>query len=106
MLKPKEKNEEVKWKMLSSVNSIESIKKENKPVMIDFMRTGAQCKELDEYTYTNPDIIELSKSFNTIKIDLTKKMKNYLKYKIKGLPVVIFMDSKGNEKEDLRVTGF
>jgi thiol:disulfide interchange protein DsbD len=109
MLKPKEINEEVKWKMLSSVNSIEeSIKKENKPVMIDFYADWcAQCKELDEYTYTNPDIIELSKSLNTIKIDLTKENESITsKYKIKGLPVVIFMDSNGNEKEDLRVTGF
>lgn len=109
MLKPQEVSEEVKWKMLSSVEAIDkSIIDEKKPVMIDFYADWcAQCKELDEYTYTNPDIVELSQSLNTIKIDLTKENESITnKYNIKGLPVVIFMNSKGEEYEELRVTGF
>jgi len=109
MLKPQQANEEVKWKMLTSVESIDkSISDENKPVMIDFYADWcAQCKELDEYTYTNPVIVELSQSLNTIKIDLTKENESITnKYNIKGLPVVIFMSSKGEEYKELRVTGF
>ncbi len=76
--------------------------------MIDFYADWcAQCKELDEYTYTNSEVIELSKSFNNIKIDLTKENEGITnKYDIKGLPVVLFMDQNGNEIKDLRVTGF
>lgn len=109
MLKPAEINESVNWKMLSSVESIDnSIKSENKPVMIDFYADWcAQCKELDEYTYTNSEIIEMSKSLNTIKVDLTKENESITdKYGIKGLPVVIFLDQSGTEYKDLRVTGF
>jgi len=109
MLKPQEASEEVKWKMLSSIESIDkSISEENKPVMIDFYADWcAQCKELDEFTYTNPEIVELSQSLNTIKIDLTKENESITnKYNIKGLPVVIFMSSKGEEYKELRVTGF
>lgn len=109
MLKPAENNESVNWKMLASVESIDnSIKSENKPVMIDFYADWcAQCKELDEYTYTNSEIIELSKSLNTIKVDLTKENVSITdKYGIKGLPVVIFLDQSGKEYKDLRVTGF
>jgi len=109
MLKPQEANEEVKWKMLTSVESIDqNISSEKKPVMIDFYADWcAQCKELDQFTYTNPEIVELSKSLNTIKIDLTKENESITnKYNIKGLPVVIFMNSKGEEYKDLRVTGF
>lgn len=109
MLKPSETNEEVNWKMMNSVESIESsIKSENKPVMIDFYADWcAQCKELDEYTYTDPEIVELSKSLNTIKVDLTKENESITnKYNIKGLPVVIFLDTDGSEYKELRVTGF
>ncbi|MDZ4712342.1 MAG: protein-disulfide reductase DsbD [bacterium] len=109
MLKPEGAAEEVKWKTLTSVESIDqSIVNENKPVMIDFYADWcAQCKELDEYTYKNSEIVELSKDLNTIKIDLTKENESITnKYNIKGLPVVIFMNSKGEEYKDLRVTGF
>lgn len=109
MLKPAENIESVNWKMLTSVESIDnSIKSENKPVMIDFYADWcAQCKELDEFTYTDPEIVELSKSFNTIKVDLTKENESITnKYGIKGLPVVVFLDPSGVEIPDLRVTGF
>lgn len=109
MLRPQGENQEVKWKLLTSVEEMEkSIKTENKPIMIDFYADWcAQCKELDEYTYTNPEIIELSESLNNIKIDLTKENESITeKFNIKGLPVVIFMNSKGEEIKELRVTGF
>lgn len=109
MLKPQQANEEVNWKILTSVEAIDkSVSEENKPVMIDFYADWcAQCKELDEYTYTNPEIVELSQSLNTIKIDLTKENESITnKYNIKGLPVVIFLSSKGEEYKELRVTGF
>ncbi|MEO6693674.1 MAG: protein-disulfide reductase DsbD [Ignavibacteria bacterium] len=109
MLKPQQTSEEVNWKVLSSLESInKSIAEENKPVMIDFYADWcAQCKELDEYTYTNPEIVELSSSLNNIKIDLTKENSEITdKFGIKGLPVVIFMNSKGEEYKELRVTGF
>lgn len=109
MLKPAESNEEVNWKMMNSVESIESsVKSENKPVMIDFYADWcAQCKELDEYTYTDPEIVELSKSLNAIKVDLTKENESITnKFNIKGLPVVVFLDPAGSEYKELRVTGF
>jgi thioredoxin:protein disulfide reductase len=109
ILKPESHEAKVDWAMLNSVESIEStIKSKNVPIMIDFYADWcAQCKELDKYTYTDKNVADLSKSFNTIKIDLTKENKAISdKYNIKGLPVVIFMNSKGEEIKELRVTGF
>ncbi|HMS66270.1 MAG TPA: cytochrome c biogenesis protein CcdA [Ignavibacteria bacterium] len=109
MLRPQGEKEEVKWNVLTSAEAIDkSINSENKPVMIDFYADWcAQCKELDEFTYTNSEIVELSNSLNNIKIDLTKENESITnKYNIKGLPVVIFMNSKGEEIKELRVTGF
>jgi len=91
------------------MESIEqSIKTGNKPVMIDFYADWcAQCKELDKYTYTDPEVVEMSNKFNNIKVDLTKENSAITdKFEIKGLPVVIFMNSDGKEIKELRVTGF
>ncbi len=108
-LKPEGAVEEVQWQIHSSLESIDnSIKSGNKPVMIDFYADWcAQCKELDEFTYTDPEIAELSKSFTNIKVDLTKENTEISdRYNIKGLPVVIFMNADGTEVKELRVTGF
>jgi thiol:disulfide interchange protein DsbD len=100
----------LEWQFLTTQAQIESsIKNANgKPTMIDFTADWcAQCKELDKYTYTDTKVIELSKKFNNIKVDLTKENKEITdKFKILGLPVVAFIDKNGNEIMDLRVTGF
>lgn len=98
------------WQMIQTQALIDAsiAKSSDKPTIIDFYADWcAQCKELDKYTYVDPKIIELSKKFNNIKVDLTKGDKEIeSKFKIQGLPVVAFIDKNGKEMEDLRVTGF
>jgi len=109
ILKPQSEASEVKWTMMNSIESInQSVKSEGKPVIIDFYADWcAQCKELDKYTYTDPEIVEMTKSFNNIKIDLTKENEAITSgFEIKGLPVVVFMGPDGKEYKELRVTGF
>ncbi len=98
------------WQMLQTQTLIDGsiTKSKDKPTVIDFYADWcAQCKELDKYTYIDPKVIELSKKFNNIKVDLTKGDKEIeSKFKIQGLPVVAFIDKNGKEMEDLRITGF
>ncbi len=98
------------WQMLQTQALIDqSVQKStDKPTIIDFYADWcAQCKELDKYTYVDPKVMELSKKFNNIKVDLTKGDKEIEgKFKIQGLPVVAFIDKNGKEREDLRITGF
>ena len=97
---------QVKWMTIEE--ALKAQKENPKKILIDFYADWcAQCKELDEYTYTDKEIIDLSSKLNTIKIDLTKENEAISnKYNIKGLPVVLFMNSKGEEISELRVTGF
>jgi thiol:disulfide interchange protein DsbD len=90
------------WQMLQTQKQIdESVAKaKDKPTIIDFYADWcAQCKELDKYTYIDPKIVELSKKFNNIKVDLTKGDKEIEgKFKIQGLPVVAFIDKNGKRR--------
>lgn len=100
----------LEWQNLATQAQIDaSVTKSNdKPTMIDFYADWcAQCKELDKYTYVDPKVIDLSKKFNNIKVDLTKENKEITdRYKILGLPVVAFIDKNGKEILSLRITGF
>ncbi len=79
-------------------------------VIIDFYADWCiPCKELDALTFSDPKVIELSKKYGTFKADMTKSLAPEVstlreKYKILGVPTVLILDSKGNEKN--RITGF
>jgi len=85
----------------------------NKPVIIDFYADWcAPCRELDQITFHHPDIVKLSQEeFVMVKVDLTKKDRQgydhlLRKYKVKGVPTVVFLDTSGRERNDLRVVDF
>jgi thiol:disulfide interchange protein DsbD len=83
-----------------------------KPVMIDFYADWCiPCKELDKFTFSDPDVVEISRQFIMLKVDLTKSNDPRVKelknsYQIKGVPTLVFIDSQGNELSKLRVVGF
>jgi thiol:disulfide interchange protein len=86
--------------------SMNVAKEQNKPVMIDFGadRCGA-CKKLDEETFTNEQVIELSKSFVCIKVNTDKQREIADGYdKIRFIPTIVFTDSQGHEVH--RAVGF
>lgn len=85
--------------------------KENKPIIIDFFAEWcAACKELEAKTFTNSDVKTLSQNFTLLRFDAThdsellSKLKE--KYKIQGLPTVLFFNSKGEWLTSLTLTEF
>jgi thiol:disulfide interchange protein DsbD len=85
---------------------------EVKPMLIDFYADWcAPCKELDIHTFTDPEIIDKSKEFYMIKVDLTSSGNTQgealrKKYGARGVPTLVFLDPEGQEIPDLRVVGF
>jgi len=91
-------------------NALSKAKKDNKLVILDFYADWcAACKELDEYTWKNDKVKEnLKENYIMLKLDFTKASKEgkelQLKYNVKGLPTVIFLNQEG--KELTRFVGF
>ncbi|MCW9066284.1 MAG: thioredoxin domain-containing protein [Ignavibacteriaceae bacterium] len=79
-------------------------------VVIDFYADWCiPCKELDALTFSDPEVIQLSKEFETYKADMTKSLSTEVenireRFKIVGVPTVLILNSNGEEVE--RITGF
>jgi thiol:disulfide interchange protein DsbD len=88
------------------------IEQTDKPVMLDFYADWCiPCIELDRKTFTDGRVIEKTESFVRMKVDLThfdseRAEKLRKQYDIAGVPTIIFLDSEGNEVENVRVVGF
>jgi thiol:disulfide interchange protein DsbD len=86
-------------------------RQEGKPVVIDFTAEWCvPCHELEEQSFSDPAVIELSKKVAPLQVDMTKldEWEQEVKkgFKVLGVPTIIFLDGSGTELEDLRVTGF
>ncbi len=83
---------------------------EKRGVIIDFYADWCiPCHELDAATFSDQKVIAEAKNFHTLKADMTKSLSPDVealreKYKIRGVPTVLILDSKGNEAK--RITGF
>ena len=73
-----------------------------KPVIIDFRADwcGA-CLELEDYVFTNERVEALSQNFELLKFDATKDSVEFKtlqeRYRIKGLPHVVFYSAAGKQ---------
>ncbi len=82
-----------------------------KPVLIDFFAEWClACHELEEKTFSNPTIREALKDVVLLKFDATEETPALVplreKFKIVGLPTIIFYDKKGLWLKDLTLNEF
>jgi len=81
------------------------------PIMIDVYADWCiPCKEMDKFTFSDPEVVKLSKGFTAIKIDMTHQSGDFEQhfleqFSIKGVPSYIFLNA-GVELTALRSTGF
>jgi thiol:disulfide interchange protein DsbD len=102
----------VTWRPYSDQLLIDA-QKLRKPAIIDFYASWcAPCRELEERTFHHPSVVEQTeKDFIMIKVDLTRNgnpvNERLLKqYSVRGVPTVVFLDSNGEERQDLRLVDY
>jgi len=82
-----------------------------KPIIIDFYADWcASCHELEQKTFANEKFVELTKDFTLLRFDATQdspKLKELKgKYKIVGLPTIVFYDRSGKYRPEFDVNEF
>jgi thiol:disulfide interchange protein DsbD len=101
----------IAWRMYTP-EELELARNQGQPVIIDFYADWCiPCKELDKFTFSDENVLVESKKFMTIKADLTKFQSEQTselraKFDVKGVPTIVFIDNKGEEITELRLTGF
>jgi len=85
---------------------------ESRPVFIDFYADWCvPCKEMDMKTFSAPEVVARSADFVMLKVDLTStedpaSVALIEKYRVKGVPTLVFLRPDGTEIDGLRGTGF
>ncbi|MBI4388516.1 MAG: thioredoxin family protein [Candidatus Omnitrophica bacterium] len=108
MLQPKEK---LVWGEYTP-QALELAQKEGKPVILDFYADWCiPCHEIEQFTYSNPEVIHALDGFTRLKVDLTEldakgPAKLVEQFKVVGVPTILFLDPQGEEVEEARITGF
>lgn len=103
--------EGVEWSKYSEERLQQSIQSDT-PVIIDFYADWCiPCKELDQFTFSDQQVMQAAGDFTMLKADLTKnnapevrKLKQ--EYDIRGVPTIVFINNNGEEIRSLRLTGY
>ncbi|NQV30806.1 MAG: thioredoxin family protein [Candidatus Marinimicrobia bacterium] len=108
---PENVGEGILWEHPTDMIELYKLFASDDPVMIDVYADWCiPCKEMDKFTFPDAEIVELSKRFTAIKIDMTHQNGEFEKqfldrFSIMGVPTYLFLDG-GAEIPSLRSTGF
>ncbi len=105
-----DKIQQLNWQPYSE-ELLQKAAQEKKPVIIDFRADWcAACHELEQFTFADTKVRAMSEQFTLLKFDATEDSEQlrYLKakYRIQGLPSVIFYSPNGVWLEGLTLTSF
>jgi thiol:disulfide interchange protein DsbD len=102
----------VTWKPYSE-ETLKEAASSKKAVVIDFYATWCTpCRELDEVTFHDASLVKRAEDdFVMVKVDVTRagnplNERLLQEYGVKGVPTVVFLDSNGKERRDLRLVDY
>tara|TARA_B100000959_G_scaffold67381_1_gene71479 strand:- start:205 stop:1953 length:1749 start_codon:yes stop_codon:yes gene_type:complete len=108
---PEKEHQEINWETFD-YKLLAQAKTDGNPVILDFYADWCiPCKELDHNTFTDEEVVELSKEFVVLKVDLTHGSDQLTKdlkmdFGVKGVPTIVFIGENGEEMKHLRFFGF
>ena len=106
------RTENVAWQPVRSVAELDRlIAQAGKPVVLDFYADWCvSCKEMDRFTFNQPDVSERMSHALLLRADVTANSDDdkalLRRFKLFGPPGTIFFDRQGNELAAARVIGF
>ncbi|MCT7568725.1 protein-disulfide reductase DsbD [Aliarcobacter butzleri] len=105
-------DEKLIFKKIKNIQELElAIKNSNKPVMLDFLASWCiSCKELEEITFQDEEVINKLQEFTLLKADVTENNDEdkalQKKFGVVGPPALIFWDKDKNEIQASRIIGY
>ncbi|QEZ88341.1 protein-disulfide reductase DsbD [Aliarcobacter cibarius] len=106
------KQDELKFTKIQNITQLEdAISKSSKPVILDFWATWCvSCKELDEITFKDPEVIKKLQNFTLLKADVTQNSDEdkalQKRFGIVGPPALIFWDTNKQEVKSAKIVGY
>ncbi|MCI0501258.1 MAG: protein-disulfide reductase DsbD [Epsilonproteobacteria bacterium] len=82
-----------------------------KPILVDFWATWCvSCKELDNFTLSDPQVQEALKGYTLLKVDVSANTQDdqemMKRFNVFGPPALIFYDKDGKLLENKRIVGY
>lgn len=99
----------IKW-VYEFDNGLKKARELKKPLIVDFYADWClPCLELDKKTFSDQDVVSLSKEFVMLKVDCTENTDACSaatdKFQVFGFPTVMFLDDNGQKVEGVRHIG-
>lgn len=109
---PSQLNVKPAFQIIDSVEALQvALSTSTKPVMLDFYADWCvSCKEMEAFTFTDPNVINRMQQFLLLKADVTKNTPQHRellkKFNLFGPPGILFFESSGREIKNIRIIGF
>jgi thiol:disulfide interchange protein DsbD len=104
-------SDRIDWQTYSE-EALEQARESGKPVVIDFFADWCvACVMLDRVSFSDPQVIDAAEGVVMLRADMTnantpEASALAFRYKIFGFPTLVFLDSSGRERTDLRIVEF